>query len=88
MPISKELIKDLRVMIASQETFHHDVAQMSFEHAKALLDEIERLQGENEKLKQTSVEVERPDGSKAYVQMHCTHDHDHFIEPGIGLKML
>lgn len=52
MTFSKELIKDLRVMIASQETFHHDVAKMSFEHAKALLDEIERLQVEVDRLKE------------------------------------
>lgn len=51
-------------------------------------EECERLREEVDKLKQTSVEVERPDGSKAYVQMHCTYPHDHIANPDIGFKML
>ncbi len=54
----------------------------------ALREEIKRLEGEVERLKQTSVEIEKPDGSKAYIQMHCTYPHDHFIAPEIGVKML
>lgn len=51
-------------------------------------EECERLREEVERLKQTSVEVEKPDGSKAYVQMHCTYPHDHIANPDIGFKML
>jgi hypothetical protein len=99
--ISKELIQQLRVTIThllddeSRDTVYDQARAKLVEpllsHVPVLLDaaeECERLREEVERLKQTSVEVEKPDGSKAYVQMHCTYPHDHIANPDIGFKML
>lgn len=54
----------------------------------ALREEIKRLEREIESLKQTSFEIEQPNGKKGYVQVHCLEKHDHFVNPGTGLKLL
>lgn len=87
--MTKELIQQLREMVMIDEHGWVNLYSVQFTrmHMEALLDEIERLQAEVENLKKTSLEIEKPDGSNGYIQVHCNEKHDHFLQNGIGLKV-